>query len=148
MLARNLARPFPVVGLDTNALDAARLLVERNLPGLIVVDAAGHPQTVLPGSQVLRFVLPDYVQEDPALARAYDERTADRLCASLADHPVRQLLPRERATLPVVDGGATAMEVAAVMARLRSPLVAVVDGAELLGAITVAGLLRVLLPAS
>ena len=146
MLARNLAQPFPVVELDTNALEAARLLVERKLPGLIVVDAAGRPQTVLPGSQVLRFVLPEYVQEDPALARAYDERTADRLCARLADHPVRKLLPRDRATLPVVDGGATAIEVAAVMARLHSPLVAVVDRDTLLGAITVAGLLSVLLP--
>lgn len=148
MLARDLVRPFPVVELDTNALEAARLLVERNLPGLIVVDSTGHPQTVLPGSQVLRFVLPDYVQEDPSLARAYDERTADRLCASLANHPVRELLPRERAALPVVDGGATSMEVAAVMARLHSPLVAVVDGEELLGAITVASLLSVLLPAT
>ncbi len=70
MLARNLARPFPVVGLDTNALEAARLLAERRLPGLIVLDVHGRPKTVLPGSQVLRFVLPDYVQEDPVLARA------------------------------------------------------------------------------
>ncbi|MDP9396509.1 MAG: CBS domain-containing protein [Actinomycetota bacterium] len=148
MLARDLAQPFPVVGPDTNALDAARLLAERKLPGLIVLDSDGHPQTVLPGSQVLRFVLPGYVQEDPALARAYDERAADRLCGRLAEHPVRELLPRKRPELPVVDAGATAMEVAAVMARLHSPLVAVVDGGTLLGAITVAGLLDVLLPSA
>ena len=148
MLARDLAQPFPVVGPDTNALEAARLLAERRLPGLIVLDAAGRPGTVLPGSQVLRFVLPSYVQRDPGLARAYDERAADRLCGRLAEYSVRELLPRERTELPVVDGGATAMEVAAVMARLHSPLVAVVDGGNLLGAITVAGLLSVLLPAS
>ncbi len=59
---------------------------------------------------------------------------------------MRELLPRERVTLTVVDGGATAMEVAAVMAGLHSPLVAVVDGEELLGAITVSSLLNVLLP--
>lgn len=147
MLARDLAQPFPVVEPDTNALEAARLLVERKLPGLIVLDPAGHPTTVLPGSQVLRFVLPAYVQRDPALARAYDERAADLLCGRLAEHTVRELLPRERTTLPVVDGGATVMEVAAVMARLHSPLVAVVDGDELLGAITVAGLLSLVLPA-
>ena len=141
MLARDLAQPFPVVGPDTNALDAARLLAERKLPGLIVLDLDGHPQTVLPGSQVLRFVLPEYVQEDPALARAYDERAADRLCGRLAEHPVRELLPRKRPELPVVDAGATAMEVAAVMARLHSPLVAVADQGRFLGVITVGRLL-------
>ena len=45
------------------------------------------------------------------------------------------------------DGDATAMEVAAVMARMHSPLVAVVDGGEMLGAITVSSLLDVVLPA-
>jgi CBS domain-containing protein len=147
-LARDLAQPFPVVRPDTNALAAARLLAEHRLPGLIVVDEADRPQTVLPGSQVLRFLLPAYVQRDPSLARAYDERTADRLGARLAEHTVRELLPRERATLPVVGGGATAVEVAAVMARLHSPVVAVLESDRLLGAITVSGLLTLLLPAA
>ena len=152
MLARDLAMPFPVVGPDTNALQAARLHAERKLPGLIVSDSAGRPQTVLPGSQVLRFVLPSFEQREPLLARAYDERAADRLCARLAEQPVATLLPygltRESAELPIVNGDATVMEVAAVMARLHSPLVAVVEGGNLLGAITVAGLLSVLLPTS
>jgi CBS domain-containing protein len=148
VLARDLAQPFPVVRPDTNALAAARLLAEHRLPGLIVVDEADRPQTVLPGSQVLRFLLPAYVQRDPSLARAYDERTADRLGARLAEHTVRELLPRERATLPVVGGGATAVEVAAVMARLHSPVVAVLESDRLLGAITVSGLLTLLLPAA
>ena len=34
----------------------------------------------LPGSQVLRFIVPGYVQDDPALARAYDEASADSMC--------------------------------------------------------------------
>jgi hypothetical protein len=33
--------------------------------------------TVLTGSQVLRFVIPRYVQEEVALARVFDERHAD-----------------------------------------------------------------------
>jgi CBS domain-containing protein len=113
----------------------------------VVVDEDGHPKTILPGSQVLRFVLPRYVQDDPPLARVYDEAAADKLCGRLAEFTVRELLVRERPTLPVVDGDATAMEVAAVMARMHSPLVAVVDGGELLGAITVSSLLDVVLPA-
>ena len=51
------------------------------------------------------------------------------------------LLPRERHELPIVDGDATAMEVAAVMAGLRSQLVAVIDAGRFLGAITTARLI-------
>ena len=50
--------------------------------------------------------------------------------------------------LPVVDHDATTIEVAAVMARMHSPLVAVVEGDRLLGAITVSRLLEHWLPAS
>ena len=62
MRARALAQPFPVVHLDTDALEATRLLVDRALPGLVVVDQDGLPLFILPGSQVLRFALPDYVE--------------------------------------------------------------------------------------
>lgn len=147
MLARELARPFPAVTLDTDALDAARLLAERRLPGLIVLDGEGIPYTVLPGSQVLRFVVPTYVQDDPSLARAYDEKAADALGAKLARRTVREVLPRRQdlIDLPIVASDATAIEIAAVMAGMHSPLVAVVDGAHLLGAITVSTLLDHLL---
>ncbi len=149
MLAREIAEPFPAVSADSDALEAARLLAERRLPGLIVTDDEGRPRTVLPGSQVLRFVIPNYVQDDPALARAYDEASADRLCLTLAGKPVREVLPRRRdhEELPVVDADATAMEVAAVMARMHSPLVAVCVDNRLIGAITVGRLLDILLPA-
>ena len=62
---------------------------------------------------------------------------------------VRDLLPERRDLdeLPVVDGDATTIEVAAVMARMHSPVVAVVEGERLLGAITVRRLLDHLLPA-
>jgi CBS domain-containing protein len=141
--ARALARPFPTVGLDTEVLDAARVLAEKRLPGLIVLNEKGQPYAVLPGSQVLRFVVPTYVQEDPALARAYDEKAADALCQKMVGRQVRELLPeppRDPDDIPVVDGDATAIEVAAVMARLRSPVVAVVEKDEMLGAITVSAL--------
>lgn len=154
MLARELAQAFPIVGLDSDARDAARLLVERRLPGLIVVDADQHPVAVLPGSQILRFVVPRYVQDDPTLAHVYGERQADQLCAKLAGRTVKELLPDNAPQLPVVDGDATAMEIAALMAGARSPLVAVVESkngktknAPMIGAITVADLLERLLPA-
>jgi CBS domain-containing protein len=146
MLARDLVEPYPVVDLDTDAFDAARLMADRRLPGLIVNGDNGRPWTILPGSQVLRFVVPGYVQDDPALARVYDERHADQLFRPLARRSVRELLPRKPAELATLNADDTALEVAALMARLRSPLVAVLDGGELIGAITVSRLLSMLLP--
>ena len=148
MRARELAQPFPTVGLDTDAMEAARMLGQQRLPGLIVVGDDGRPWTVLPASQVLRLVIPAYVQDDPALARAFDEKASDELWGELDDSTVRDLLPAEQDVdeLPVVDPDATTVEIAAVMARVHSPLVAVVDGDELLGAITVSRLLDHLLP--
>ncbi len=145
MRAHEIVEEYPVVGLDDDALQAARLLVERRLPGLIVTDAQGQPHTVLPGSQVLRFVIPTYVQEDPSLARVFDERHADRLCETLIGRSVREVLPKKRIELPVVDADSTAVEIAAVMARMHSPVVAVVEGARLLGAVTVSRLLGLLI---
>ncbi len=147
MLAGELARPFPTVTLDTGALEAARILVDRRLLGLIVLDDLGQPYTVLPGSQVLRFIVPTYVQDDPALARAYDEASADALCDKLAPRTVREVLPKRADVLdlPVVAADATSIEIAAVMAGQRSPIVAVVDDSRLLGAITISALLEHLL---
>ncbi len=147
MLAATLARPYPTVTLSTGALEAARILADRRLPGLIVLGDDGLPYTVLPGSQVLRFIVPTYVQEDPALARAYDEASADAMCERLATRSVREVLPRrmDLLDLPVVASDATVIEIAAVMAGRHSPIVAVMDGSRLVGAITVSALLEHLL---
>jgi CBS domain-containing protein len=146
--ARDLVEPFPTVALDTDALQAARTIGEHRLPGLIVCDETGAPHTVLPGSQVLRFLIPPYIQEDMALARVYDESASERLLGKLSTKTVRDLLPRhhDRDQLPVVDADATTLEMAALMARLHSPVVAVVDEGVLLGAVTVSRLFQHLFP--
>lgn len=149
MRARDLAQAFPTVSLDTDAMEAARLLSRERLPGLIVADADGRPFTVLPGSQLLRFLVPRYVQDDPPLARVYDEKASDELFAKLSSSRVRDLLPDKQDIdeIPIVDGDATTIEVAAVMAQMHSPVVAVVEKDDVLGAITVRRLLDHLLPA-
>jgi CBS domain-containing protein len=151
MTARKLAQPFPIVTPETDAMEAAQIMAAQRLPGLIVCSDDGRPYTVLPGSQVLRFLIPTYVQDDPALARALDEQAADELCRKLVHSTVRNLLPKpaDLDELPVVDAEATGLEVSAVMARMHSPVVAVVDerdGNRVIGAITVSRLLEYLLP--
>jgi predicted transcriptional regulator len=123
-------------------LEAAQLLAGQNLPGLIVVDEAGRPVTVLPGTQVLRMAIPSYCQDDPALARVIDEAAADVFLRGVGDRTVADLLPREHRELPVVDPDATVLEIAAVMARSRSPLVAVAKKKQpMVGAITLDAML-------
>ena len=148
MRARDLARPFPTVSVDDDAMAAAQRMAAERLPGLIVCRADGLPYTILPGSQVLRFLIPRYVQDDSALARAFSEQASDELVGKLFHSRVRDLLPRPREghELPVVDGDATTLEVAGVMARMHSPLVAEIEGGRILGAITVSELLTRLLP--
>src|SRR3954454_20516374 len=109
MDAGALVEPFPIVTLRPDVLTAARTMGDRRLPGLIVCKDDGRPHTILPGSQVLRFMIPAYVQDDPALARVYDERASEKLMTKLSSRTVRDLLPepRDRDELPVVDPDAT-----------------------------------------
>ncbi|TMR02164.1 CBS domain-containing protein [Actinomadura soli] len=151
MRARELAVEYPTVTPGTSALDAARLLAEERLPGLLVVDSRRHTVAVITGSQLLRYIIPHHVQDDPALARVYDEHHADRLCARLDERRVADLLSEKRKPLPVVDADATAMEIASVMAGTRSPMVAVSGEADradapVIGVVTAAELLERLLP--
>ncbi|MEU5884169.1 CBS domain-containing protein [Spirillospora sp. NPDC047279] len=151
MRAYELAVGYPTVTPDSGALDAARLLAEHRLPGLLVVDGDHRPVAVLPGSQFLRFMIPRYVQDDPNLARVFDESHADRLSDKLAGKRVADLLPKEATAPPIVDANATAIEIATVMANTRSPLVAVSSDprrtdAPMIGVVTVSQLLTRLLP--
>lgn len=148
--ARELAEQLPTVGPDDPAWDAARLIAEHRLPGIAVVGPDGRPVAVLPATQVLRWVVPSYIQDDPSLARVFGEVEADKLCAEgLTDRRVRDLLPAKghRVELASVDGDATVVECAAEMARLRSPLLVVVDsGGQVRGLLTASHLLEKLLP--
>ncbi len=150
MRARDMAEDYPLVQLSDDALDVARLMAEERRPGVVIVDEAGHPVTVLPGSQVLRFLVPGYVQDDPSLARVFGEQSAAEACVDkLRRRPVRELLaPKERRSeLAQVPGDATVMECAATMARLHSPLLVVSDDDVVHGVITSSHLLRMLLGA-
>lgn len=142
MLARQIAVAVPTVTVRDSVARAVRLMALRRLPGMIVVDDQGRPRIVLPGTQVLRMAVPDSYREDSALARTIDEAHADLFWEELGNLTVGDcLLPEParvataRVTMVRLDG--TLLEVAALMARQRSPLVAVVDDVGVLvGAIT------------
>jgi hypothetical protein len=76
--AEEIAEEFPVVDIDSPALEAVRMLAEHHLPGIVVLSTDGQLYAVLPASQVVRFIVPIYVQDDPSLAGVLAESMADR----------------------------------------------------------------------
>lgn len=151
MRARDLAVEYETVRVDSEALAAARLMADQKLPALLVVDAAGAPVAILPASQLVKVLVPAYVIEDPTLAAVIDEKHADRLCQALVGRTVGDCLSSKAGPPPIAAPDDTALEVAALMAQVRSPLVAVAEkdgaGTRLLGVVTASHLLHQLLSA-
>ena len=145
MQAAEIDEEFPVVDIDSSALEAARMLAEHSLPGIVVLTADGQLYAVLPASQVVRFIVPSYVQDDPLLAGVLAESVADRAADNLGGKTVRELLPQHQLKLPAANADDTIIEVAAMMGRLRSPLIAVMKQGKLHGVITASRLLAMAL---
>ena len=146
MKAEEIAEEFPVVDVDSPALEAARMLAEHRLPGIVVLTTDGQLYAVVPASQVVRFIVPIYVQDDPSLAGVLAESMADRAAEKLGGKTVRELLQQQhQLTLPAANADDTIIEVAAIMGRLRSPLIAVMKEGKLHGVITASRLLAVAL---
>ena len=116
MHAEDIVEQFPVVTVDSNALDAAHMMAEHRLPGIVVTDSSGLPYAVLPASQVVRFIVPTYVQDDPSLAGVINESWADKAAEKLGDKTVRDVLPEHLEDIPSAKSDDTIIEVAALMA--------------------------------
>jgi CBS domain-containing protein len=139
--AEDLDEQFPIVTMDSDALDAARMIAEHHLPGLVVADTSGKPYAVLLASEMLRFVLPRYVQDDLALAGVLGDAIADHATQNLAGKTVGDILPNHPRNVTSVDARASAFKVAAEMVQLRTPLIAVTKDGKLHGVITASRLL-------
>ncbi|MHC5795007.1 CBS domain-containing protein [Lacisediminihabitans sp. FW035] len=131
MRASDLQTTFPLVGRDSSALEAARLIAADRLAGLVVVDRSGIPAAVVSAVDVLKLMLPGYVLDDLSLAGVFDEGAAEEVFGHAKDHTIGELLDDESVRvydLLVVEPDATIVEVAARMADARAQ-VAQVKGA-------------------
>jgi CBS domain-containing protein len=145
MQARDIAIKVPTVTRDDSIAHAIQVMALGRLPGLIVVDEEQRPRLVLPGTQVLRLAVPVAYQEDAALSRAVDEAHADVFWHEIRDMKVGDCLGTHTPRPVIVKSSANLLELATLMARQRSPLVAVVDDAGLLtGAVILDRLLSAL----
>jgi CBS domain-containing protein len=74
-----------------------------------------------------------------------DEAASDALYRRLEGRTVADLVPSDREEAPLVEGGDTLVEVAAIMVRARASLVGVVDEGRLIGGISIDDLVSHLL---
>jgi CBS domain-containing protein len=138
--AEDLDEQFPIVDMDCDALDAARMIAEHGLPGLIVTDASRRPHAMLLAPEVLHLILPGYVQGNMTLAGVMGDALADH-AQNLAGRTVGDLMPKPSRKIPCVDARDGVIKVAAEMAQLRCPLIAVTKNGTLHGVITASRLL-------
>ena len=142
MQAHEIAVTPPTVRIDDPVSKAVQLMVVNRLPGVVVVDGSDRPVAVLPGTQVLRLVIPESYRDDPALVRTVDEVHADLFWHGPGNLTVGDCLPSPVPKPATVLPDATLLEVATVMATKRSPLIAVVDrNGRFTGAVTLERLL-------
>jgi CBS domain-containing protein len=145
MKARNLASPQPVLRAGAPARDAAAVLARHDVRAILVVDDHDALVGVLSDSELLRRLLPSYVDEASTLARVLEEGAAEVLYRRLEGRSIADLMTRDREVEPLVAGDDTLVEVASVMVRARAPAVGVVDDGRLIGGITIDDLLSHLL---
>jgi len=82
------------------------------------------PSLSCPGTQVLRLAIPGSYQDDPALVRTVDEVHADLFWREAGSLTVSDCLPNPVAKPATVAPEATLLEIATVMAKEHSPLIA------------------------
>ncbi len=144
MKALGLAGPQETLRADEPAAEAALVLARIQTSAALVVDDAERLVGVVTDQELLRGLLPSYVEEADALARVLEEDSAQQLWRRLEGRTVRDLIVHDREEA-VVDGGATLIEVASVMIRADARVVAVVEDGRLVGGITIDHLLTHLL---
>jgi CBS domain-containing protein len=130
MRAEDLVEQIPTVRRETSGAEAARVVGEYRLSGIVVADDDGVPIAVVPGSQIFGLVLPPWVRDDRKLAHAYDEKAADELCRSLRSATIGALLDEEKLTAhepPSVLPEDTLIEIASVMDEGHYPIILVRD---------------------
>jgi CBS domain-containing protein len=132
MHATDLQSKFPIVGRDTSALQAARLIAQERLAGLVVADASGSPVAVVSAVDILGLLVPNYMLDDLNLAGVVDEQGSEDMWSQAGDHTIGELLDDDGVRvydLLIVDADATVLELAAQMASAHAQ-VALIRGSD------------------
>jgi CBS domain-containing protein len=145
MKARDLMQPVGSVRPDDVCEELVRYFRDPAHRVLAVVSEKGQVLGMITEEDVLNGLLPAYVLADEALAGVLEETAGAELADRMKRRRVRDVVDLHRRGRETVSPDDTLVEVGAAMARSNDPGVLVVEGTNLLGAITVDRLLAVLL---
>lgn len=130
MHASDIATTLAVVDRSTAALDAVRLIAERDLIGLVVAEADGHPSAVVSSVDVLRYMLPGYLLDDLALTNTVGDVGLEDLRQGLDGRTIGDLVDDSHVAVRsvlVVPADAGPVEIAARMVDARTQVALVED---------------------
>ncbi|MCA1735469.1 MAG: CBS domain-containing protein [Actinobacteria bacterium] len=137
MRARDLATHQTSIPPSENFARAVQLVAEHG--PLLVIDEHRGLLGVVSNETLLRGLLPAYLQAHNLLAGVLDDESAATLFARARERKVEELLGV--GDVPLVDAEDSLIEVASVMVRASSPLVAVQDQGKIIGGIALTNLL-------
>jgi len=142
MRAHDLVRPHPTLSAPAPASGAVHLARATSVRSFLVIDPSGVLVGVVSNTDILRAMLPPYVEERPSIARVLAHDEADLLW----EHCRRKRIEELVTPGAVVSPDATIVEVISVMIRTRAPLVGVAAEGRLLGGISLGQVLDSLPP--
>jgi hypothetical protein len=123
VMADLLGRVLPVANDETTAIQATRMIHDNALHGIIVADRHGRPRFTVSSVDVLRLLVPEYIVEDPALARVLDADAAREVLARMAPRTIAALFDDGESVvreIAVVPEDASPLEIAAELIRSRT----------------------------
>ncbi len=132
MRARDLVRPYPTLPAGAPASRAIQLAKATSIRSFLVVDPSGAPIGVLSNTDILRAVIPTYLEDSPSIAGVIPGDQEDLLWRHGRRKRVGQLAVPDAAVAP----DATLVKVMSVMVSARTPLMSVVAEGRLLGGIS------------
>ena len=103
---------------------AVRLMIQHQTNGLVVTDKQGKVCGILSSWDIIKYVVPDYLEEDRVLAKFESgEEFVDRT-HKLADEPISKFMTSNVRT---IEKSASLMEAAATLAEFHIRQLPVVD---------------------
>lgn len=142
MRARDLVRPYPTLSSGAPAIRAVQLAAATSVRSFLVVDPSGALIGVLSNTDILRAMLPTYLEDSPSIAGVIPSNQADLLYKHGQRKRVGNVVTQDAAVAP----DATLVKIMSVMVSTRAPLVGVVDEGRLLGGISLDQVLESLPP--
>lgn len=143
--ASDITTTLTVVDRSTPALDAVRLIADRDLVGLVIAEADGHPSAVVSSVDVVRFMLPGYLLDDLSLTNTLGDVGLEDLRQGLEHRTIGDLVDDAAVTVRsvlVVPADAGPVEIAARMVDAGTQVALVDDpGRSAPAFVTLPGLL-------